>query len=314
MFKVSIIIPVYNKEKYLKRCFESLEEQIYRNLEIILIDDGSNDNSLYLCKEYSRISKYDCLVFHQENKGPSAARNKALEFASGDFVLFLDADDSLEQDCISTCIELFIRYKCDFVEFEFINEPAKKEFDAFNIITIENDEIVKHLLLKKYIKPVVCGAIYSRALLNNLRFPENMKWGEDSYYKLLICKKSNKIVYIKSPLYINYLVPNTLSRMECSEELLNSVCLLLDFYNEQLNDNNLDKELGRFIFNTAFAYISLILLQGKKELCMNGYINMRKYVHKYYKYADVYHKIAYNLMRCEKLYILTRKLCNRYGK
>lgn len=309
--KVSIIIPVYNKEHYLERCFKSIEKQTYGNIEVVLIDDGSIDNSLELCNTYMKKTNYECILYHQENQGPSAARNMGLELSTGSYVIFLDADDSLVPECIDICVDHFDKFSCDFVEFGFKNSDKSMDKQSFDLTIIENDDILKNLLNGNYIKPVVCGAMYSRKLIKNIRFVDNIKWGEDSCFKLLVCMKSKKMIHIDTPLYINYLVPETLSRMKCNQEMLDSVDIFIRFYINTLPDKKMEKEVGRFVFNTAFSYISLIIIQNQKKTCEKGYSKMISYAKKYYNYADFRHKLAYKLMGFEKLYIYLRKIYNR---
>lgn len=311
MEKVSIIIPVYNKEKYLNRCLQSIDRQGYDNIEVILIDDGSVDKSLQLCEEYKENSKYECIVLHQDNMGPSAARNRGLKAATGDFIMFVDADDSIVNNCIYICMEQLKNTYYDFIEFDFQNVNGCYNKDSFESVVIENEDIIKNLLNGKNIKPVVCGAIYSENIVKNLRFPEDMKWGEDSSFKLMVCLKCKKISYINIPLYINYLVPNTLSRMQCNEAMLNSVDLLIKFYIQNLGGKNLDKDAGRYIFNTAFSYMSLVILQNKKQSCIDGFQKMKKYADDNFIYADIVHKIAYRVMKYDKLYFMIRSLYNK---
>ena len=102
--KVSIIVPVYNVEKYLKRCVDSLIEQSYKNLEIILVDDGSKDNSFSICKEYeSKDSRVR--IFHKENEGLGLTRNYGIEKSTGEYITFVDSDDYLTLDAVETMVE-----------------------------------------------------------------------------------------------------------------------------------------------------------------------------------------------------------------
>ena len=114
MSKVSIIIPVYNVEKYLDKCLKSVLNQTYKNIEIIVINDGSTDNSLKICKKYKdkRI-----VLIDKENGGVSSARNKGLELASGKYITFVDSDDWLELDAIENMVSFIEKENVDFVRF-----------------------------------------------------------------------------------------------------------------------------------------------------------------------------------------------------
>lgn len=126
MKKISIIIPVYNVEKYLNYCVESVVKQTYENLEIILVDDGSPDNCPGLCDEWaSRDARIRTV--HRENGGLSCARNTGLSVSTGDFITFLDSDDWIAPDTIEKCIELIDKYQADVVQFQ-IHETATESF------------------------------------------------------------------------------------------------------------------------------------------------------------------------------------------
>ena len=112
--KVSIIIPIYNAEKYLKNCIDSVLMQTYENIEIILINDGSNDYSENICKSY--LPKYKNIkYFYQQNKGVSIARNNGIKNASGDFIYFLDADDTIDNDFVKSSVEVANENNSDIV-------------------------------------------------------------------------------------------------------------------------------------------------------------------------------------------------------
>lgn len=121
--KISVIIPIYNVEKYLRQCLESVVNQTYRNLEIILIDDGSPDNCGVICDEYA---SRDCriTVIHKKNEGVSVARNDGIEVASGEWILFVDPDDWLELDCCLQILSIAVQVQCDVVYFQ-IDENSK---------------------------------------------------------------------------------------------------------------------------------------------------------------------------------------------
>ena len=108
MEKISVIVPVYRVEKYLRRCIESIINQDYSNLEIILVDDGSDDSSPQICDYYEKIDSR-IIVIHQRNGGLSCARNRGLEVATGDYIGFVDSDDYIERNMYSTLLELPIQ-------------------------------------------------------------------------------------------------------------------------------------------------------------------------------------------------------------
>lgn len=118
---VSVIIPIYNGELTLKRCLESVLTQTYRNLEVLLIDDGSTDQSFDLCRHYASADPR-IRVIRQENAGPSHARNVGMDLARGEYILFVDSDDYLEVDLAEKCMHIFDTHGCDMVLFGFCYE------------------------------------------------------------------------------------------------------------------------------------------------------------------------------------------------
>lgn len=128
---VSIIVPIYNSQLTIDRCIKSILAQSYSNLDIILINDGSIDDSLYICEGYAKEDKRISLL-NQKNSGPSKARNVGLNVAKGDYVLFIDSDDYVETDLVEKCVNVFRTYECDMVIFGFCYESeSKKRIHSF---------------------------------------------------------------------------------------------------------------------------------------------------------------------------------------
>jgi glycosyltransferase involved in cell wall biosynthesis len=115
---LSIILPVYNAEMYLKRCINSVLRQDFNNFELIIVNDGSNDKSQDICEYYSRIDNR-IKLYNQINSGVAVARNTGLEKANGDYILFIDSDDWLDYDMISSMINIFTSYECDLVSCNY---------------------------------------------------------------------------------------------------------------------------------------------------------------------------------------------------
>jgi glycosyltransferase involved in cell wall biosynthesis len=206
MGKISVIIPVYNTEKYLYRCIDSVIKQTHKNLEIILVDDGSTDNSGKICDWYknkdSRIR-----VIHKKNAGQSSARNIGIELATGDYIVFVDSDDWIAENIYEHCIELAETKKCDIVDFKVVfTSDETKKFEPKTVYTtelIEGKEILRNYLLKGQTEVAPfspCRKLYKRSLFQTIRFPEG-KINEDiatNYRILMNCRKlvvTNKIGY-----------------------------------------------------------------------------------------------------------------------
>jgi len=171
---VSIIIPVYNSERHLSSCLESAIGQSYENIEIILINDGSTDNSGMMCDEYANKDKR-IKVIHKKNSGPSSARNAGIESARGEFIFFLDADDYIEKDAINLLVENYRQTKADVVIGDF--RKIKNDFieDRKDILFLSNQLLAKkdivnyaRLYLKKPNKHLLFAFSWGRLFITSI--------------------------------------------------------------------------------------------------------------------------------------------------
>lgn len=198
---ISLIVPVYNSEKDLRKCLDSIINQTYRNLEIILIDDGSTDGSGAICDEYAaKDSRIVCV--HQPNSGVSKARNEGIKRAHGDYIHFPDSDDFLELDTYSYVISLFEKHSCDAVNFEFF--VTFPEYESTHKLTDENygsfDTAGAHRIVLAG-EPFCWNKIYSKKLIKDLQFREDIYRGEDSLYAHGAFEQAEKVWFDDRPLY-----------------------------------------------------------------------------------------------------------------
>ena len=200
--KVSIIIPVYNVQDYLRCCLDSVFRQSYNNLEIIVINDGSTDGSRAICQEY--LETNNMILINKENGGLSSARNVGLERCSGDYVFFLDSDDWLENDCIKILIDE-IHYGYDIVccACSEVVEDVKKPLLKHKDVEYTKLEALADLTGKQFILfEQVQQKLYKRKLFDELRFTEG-RIHEDTFITIPLFGLAEKIKYIDKPLY-NY--------------------------------------------------------------------------------------------------------------
>lgn len=195
---VSIIVPLYNKEKYIDRCICSILEQTYKNFEILVIDDGSTDNSLKILKE--RFKDERIKIFEKENGGASSARNLGIANCKGDKVLFIDADDYIDEDYI----EQLIKYEEDFVICSYKTIKNGKENIEIRVSNVEKKgkKAISEVLspkMKRIMSTPYVKLFDKRILLsNNIKFNEDMNYGEDT------CFVFEYINHINSIRIINY--------------------------------------------------------------------------------------------------------------
>lgn len=197
---ISVVIPVYNVEKYLVRCISSILQQTYSNLEIILVNDGSLDNSGKLCDEVARKDSR-IKVIHKKNGGLSSARNAGLEMSTGKYVTFVDSDDWLSINIFTRAIEVFDKYDCDVVDYKVIltNKVLNIKENNINESLIRGKEnILYDYLYKGQIEECpfsVCRKMYKKNFFKEIRFPEG-KINEDIVTNFKVLSKINKLVHI----------------------------------------------------------------------------------------------------------------------
>ena len=207
MHKISVIVPVYNVERYLEKCIDSILKQTYTNLEVILIDDGSIDSSPKICDMYKK--KDDRVrVIHKVNEGVSVARNMGLDIAQGDFIIFIDSDDYVHNQMIEILYKGIIENNSDISMCEYKNvledEVIKEEKYDEKLLRFENYtniEALSNLKSDKMINYVVVwNKLYKRKLFDNLRYKEG-KIHEDEFIIHKILYKCNRISYLHKQLY-----------------------------------------------------------------------------------------------------------------
>lgn len=289
---VSIIIPVYNIADYIKKCVDSILVQTYENFEILLIDDGSTDNSSAVCdaiaKTDSRIK-----VIHKENGGVSAARNTGLEAMQGDYVTFVDGDDYIANDFIECLYNALVSSNADIstcghyrVDFDgSLKKIYHLSDDPDTVIVTSGKDAVTNMFYGQLCSASSGSKLYKRKLFNNLRFPDYIM-GEDTYVVYHTFKKADVIAHTNKPLY--YYVQHSAS-------VTNSKANYIKFYDYvKLYDHIISTEninekseyvlsiINRLIENNFWVYMKL-------RNCPNMFFNEKKHIEsnikKYRKYV-----------------------------
>lgn len=208
--KLSVIVPVYNVEKYLKKCIESIIRQTYKNLEIILVDDGSPDNCGKICDEYAKIDSR-IKVIHKKNGGLSDARNVGICHATGEFITFVDSDDWLELDMYEYLIDNAIKNKvklsvCGVKVFDQGTDTYRYDYSMIKVIedVVEKKEYMKMVFLNIW---AAWDKIYHKSLFNNVQFPIG-EFNEDEAIMLQVIDQCDSIFVSNKPLYIHFVRTN----------------------------------------------------------------------------------------------------------
>ena len=196
---ISVIVPIYNTEKYLKKCINSIINQTYKNIEIILIDDGSTDSSKEICDDFSKIDSR-IVVIHKKNEGVSKARNIGLKVSNGKYIAFIDSDDCIEKKYLEALYKKMIEPEIDMTMISFINNNDKiminEEF-LLNCFTTEQNEEYYGYIWGKLLKNNIIKE-------NNIKFNENITYNEDRLFIVEYALKCNKVKIIKNGTYYKY--------------------------------------------------------------------------------------------------------------
>lgn len=203
--KISCIVPVYNVEKYIKKCLDSILKQSFKDFEIILVDDGSTDNSGKICDEYEK--KDDRIkVIHKSNGGLSDARNKGIENANGDYFIFIDSDDYIDENMFEILYNLNIENNTEIAAcdkaFVFENTGKIEYGNETNIVRVLNSEETFKIIVDFYKKlgMEMWNKLYSKTLFDNIRFPKGKIFEDQAtQYKLIFA--ANKISYVEKSMY-----------------------------------------------------------------------------------------------------------------
>ena len=209
--KITIIVPVYKVEPYIRKCVESIIGQTYQRIEVILVDDGSPDNCGAICDEYASVDSR-ITVIHTENEGVYIARNKALDVATGDYLMFVDSDDWVEPDFCETALKLALDNNVQLVAFMYNNVFEGRD----NSITekrpailhetgyMEASEAVKHLIFRNTsLANYLWNKLFKRSLFDGVKFPEVRVLQDQSVVYLMMLRAGR--IYVSDAVLYNYL-------------------------------------------------------------------------------------------------------------
>lgn len=199
---ISVIVPVYNVEKYLKRCVDSIFNQTYKDFEIILVDDGSNDSSGEICDKYDKNNK-NVRVIHQNNIGLSGARNTGIKYSKGEYLTFIDSDDYIDGKYLEILYGNLIKCDADISCCDYLRTSADSEKAVYSkkCIALKNDDSIKFYLEKDIVSD--CGKLYKKELFNSIKFPVG-KINEDISTIFKVFMNVKRVTWNDSKLYFYY--------------------------------------------------------------------------------------------------------------
>lgn len=198
---ISVIVPVYNVENYISECLDSIINQTYKKLEIILVDDGSTDKSGDICEEY-KIKDNRIKIIHQKNAGLSDARNAGIDIATGKYIQFIDSDDYIDKDMIETLYKLIVENNADIsICSNYILKDGITSCECSNKKYIYNrKEALKEILIDEAIRSYAWNKLFKKELFDDIKFPSK-KVFEDVLTIPKLFEKSDKIVFVDIPKY-----------------------------------------------------------------------------------------------------------------
>lgn len=285
---ISIILPVYNASPYLKQCIESILKQTYINFELIIINDGSTDNSLEICIEFENLDNR-ILLINQENKGIGFTRNLGLEKASGEYIYWVDADDWIEKDTIEILYNAINQYSANIAVCGYVEEynSTKKIYRNDKSIKVLNKvDFYEKIILEDNLKSYLWDKLCKKQVFENVTFPEN-RYFEDYSVLYKIAYNTEKIVLVNQAKYHYRQHNNSICRFSNSKKEYDFFLAIrekIDFLSKTSNLGDLKKQYEIIAIRK--------ILRTLKILLINNDIDSSNYIDSIIKYLAPYKSIA----------------------
>lgn len=295
MKKVSLIIPVFNAEKYLRRCLDSAVNQTYENMEIICVDDGSTDGSKQIIEEYAKNDKR-IITIYQENKGESSARNEGLRIAGGDYIGFMDCDDWIENDMYESLAEALERENADMAAAGWYKETREESIPIKNDKPVEkgifgNRQLLRYLYERDSYRgfAYIWDKLYKRKLLLDkdgglIVFDEELKLGGDVLFLAQIALNTESAVYIDRHFYHYFQREDSGCHSLDADRRIDWVQAYVMVIG-MFEDENVDREIldlvKRFLVYTSSNAAVLAFTQKNERILRDCQDIMRKYKDEY---------------------------------
>lgn len=259
---ISVVVPVYNVEQYLNRCVNSILNQTYKNIEIILVDDGSPDNSPAICDDLCK--KYENIkVIHKKNGGLSSARNAGIVASRGEYISFIDSDDFVDRGFIERLYSLIMEYDADLSMLAYQEVTPKTEIRSVpreEEIVYKNEEVEESFLQLKI--DSVCVGLYSKYAIGDTRFKEG-KTSEDIPFNFDIFQKIKTFVYAPEKRYFYFYNKESISNGPLDKNMLNYLRFRGDIYEFYKNRDSKLENLSESLFaRAAFGLQTRMALYG----------------------------------------------------
>jgi glycosyltransferase involved in cell wall biosynthesis len=305
---ISVVIPAYNAEKYIEKCLDSVFNQTYTNLEVIVVNDGSTDNTKKILDAYVK-KESKLKIIHKVNTGVSDTRNKGLEIATGAYIGFVDSDDLIKPDFYYTLHSLIKNHNADIAHcgFELVGNDFSKVFYGTKKLYVHNkNEAIDELLTARLFEPSTCSKLYKRELIKEIKFDTEIKFNEDLLYNVKAFKKANTLVFLDLPLYLYVCNPKSASRSSQSLKTQDGVLEVSLKIMDILNDSNLHKTKNKFYVNKLITIYKLLLNENlqKSDLGLKVKKLLIKSTNKYLNFRMFF--LKFTLLYFTKIYLISQ--------
>ena len=307
---ISIIVPIYKVEEYLDRCVESIVQQSYKDIEIILVDDGSPDNCPQKCDEWAKKDKR-IRVIHKVNGGLSDARNVGISEAKGEWLLFVDSDDWISKDCCSNAIMAVNKWQADICIFQYktVEQFSEMELQTnINSYIVKKNEVMKKLACED-IQDYAWNKLYKKSLFKNIKYPLGFTW-EDVGTTYRLFEEANVICLTDFIGYFYFQRESSIIHVPSKKATYDIFCMRYNKYN-----------FLKTKYPHACEAMNLFMVMTAFQFCIN-YCNSDEYnemykkaktlaldLRKYYKAEDYKHKILFFLfLHCSNGFELLCKI------
>jgi glycosyltransferase involved in cell wall biosynthesis len=291
-YKVSVVVPIYKVEKYLNRCIDSIINQTYTHLEIILVNDGSPDKCRIIAEEYAKLDNR-IKVFHKENGGLSDARNFGMQLVTGEFTLFVDSDDWLEVNMIAELVHSSLKFEADVVQSAFYYAYQdyllfdNRHFQKDNPpIILENEALMAELVINERVKNFAWGKLYKTEIIRDIPFKKGVLF-EDVFWAHLVMKRVKTYVILHQPLCYYFqrsdsiVSTYTTRNLDIIKGLKERQRFIEEFYTD-LTDKSL-----KVILNTCLNHYTLLFVNRRKDKRGKYRKEIQNYIKgNYYQFKD----------------------------
>ena len=276
---ISVIVPVYNVESYLRRCIDSIINQTYRDIEIILINDGSTDNCGAICDEYAALDGR-ITVIHKANGGLSDARNAGIDIATGEYLAFVDSDDFITEDACEYLLHQATTYNADIVtgtikQYSHLSEVELFTDEAETVEQLDSEQALKELFMQKKTYTTACSKLYRKHLFSKRRYPVGLFF-EDLATTYLLFNSATKVVISNKLVYWQYVRAGSITNTRYTEHHWILITInddIVRFIEAKYPDL---LPFAKMHYISCILLLANMMLRNRKDVPRNKYKEMQK--------------------------------------